>query len=231
MHPHLAALLARPIAHRGLHGCGRGGPVENSLGAARAAAAAGFGIECDVQLSGDGEAMVFHDLDLDRLTDATGPLAARTAAELSDIALSGTADRIAPLARLLDTLAGAVPLTVEIKSRYDGDLRLAARTLEVLRGYTGPVVVESFDPEIVRYCLANTDLPVGLVGPAESGDGGETLITACAFVSWSIADLARLAAAHPHMPRSTWTVRGPDQAALARDHGAQIVFEGFAPEG
>ena len=64
-------LTARPIAHRGLHdktvGC-----EENSLAAFAAATTQGFAIECDLQLSADGEAMVFHDDTLDRLTAETG---------------------------------------------------------------------------------------------------------------------------------------------------------------
>lgn len=55
--------------------------------AARAALAGGYAIECDVQMSADGEIMVFHDARLDRLTAATGPLAARSAKELAEIAL------------------------------------------------------------------------------------------------------------------------------------------------
>ena len=70
-----------PIAHRGLHDAGSG-VIENSLSALAAAAAAGYGIELDVQLSADGEAMVFHDYALDRLTAETGPVRARTAAAL-----------------------------------------------------------------------------------------------------------------------------------------------------
>ena len=66
-------LTERPIAHRGLHDQAAG-IVENSLSAARAAIEAGFAIECDVQLSADGEAMVFHDFTLERLTGATGRL-------------------------------------------------------------------------------------------------------------------------------------------------------------
>jgi glycerophosphoryl diester phosphodiesterase len=78
-------LTARPIAHRGLHdkaaGC-----EENSLAAFAAAATHGFAIECDLQLSADGEAMVFHDDTLDRLTAETGPVIDRTADDLQQIA-------------------------------------------------------------------------------------------------------------------------------------------------
>jgi glycerophosphoryl diester phosphodiesterase len=72
-------LTAQPIAHRGLHDASRGAE-ENTLGAADQAAARGFAIECDVQASADGEAMVFHDDALDRLTLATGPFGLKTAA-------------------------------------------------------------------------------------------------------------------------------------------------------
>ena len=74
-------LTARPIAHRGLHDAGSG-IIENSPSAFRAAIAAGYGIECDLQISADGEAMVHHDDALGRLTDGAGRLDAMTAAAL-----------------------------------------------------------------------------------------------------------------------------------------------------
>jgi glycerophosphoryl diester phosphodiesterase len=66
-----AWLTARPIAHRGLHDRARG-VIENSLAAADAAVAGAYAIECDVQISRDGEAIVFHDETLERLTTAQG---------------------------------------------------------------------------------------------------------------------------------------------------------------
>ena len=66
-------LTARPIAHRGLHDAASG-VIENTASAFRAAIAGGYGIECDLQISADGEAMVHHDDALGRLTDGTGRL-------------------------------------------------------------------------------------------------------------------------------------------------------------
>ena len=66
-------LIARPIAHRGLHDAARG-VIENTAGAVRAAIAGGYGIEVDVQVSADGEAMVHHDDVLGRLTEGEGRL-------------------------------------------------------------------------------------------------------------------------------------------------------------
>ena len=111
-------LVAKPIAHRGLHDKANG-IVENTITAAEAAIAGGFAIECDVQLTSDGEAVVFHDFVLDRLTGQIGEVKARKAAELETIAISGSAsDTIPTLSRFLDQIGGRVPLVVEIKSRF-----------------------------------------------------------------------------------------------------------------
>ena len=69
---------------------------ENSRAAFRAAAEAGFGIELDVQLSKDGEVMVFHDYTLDRVCGVTGNVIDRTAAELCTIPLNGVENECIP---------------------------------------------------------------------------------------------------------------------------------------
>ena len=101
-------LTARPIAHRGWHGDGR---IENSLSAARAAIAAGFAIECDIQRSADGEAVVFHDDTLERLTSAPGRIADYSTTRLAALRLGGAADPIPTLTQLLKLIAGRVPLS------------------------------------------------------------------------------------------------------------------------
>ena len=136
-------LVGRPIAHRGLHDRAKG-VIENSLSAARAAVADGFAIECDVQLTSDGEAVVFHDAALDRLTAASGPLIERRAAEIGAVALAGAAeDRIPTLGALLDLIGGRVPLICEVKSRFTGDTRLADRVATVAANYPGPMAILS----------------------------------------------------------------------------------------
>jgi glycerophosphoryl diester phosphodiesterase len=138
-------LTARPIAHRGLHDLARG-IVENMPGAIEAAIAGNFAIEVDIQLSGDGEAMVHHDDALGRLTDGSGKLIEKTAAELKAIAFKDTPERMMTLADLCARVAGRVPLVIEVKSRFDGDRKLVKRMAEVLENYSGPVVGMSFDP-------------------------------------------------------------------------------------
>ena len=78
----LSARGPHVFAHRG--GCALG--PENTIAAFDLGRAAGAdGLELDVQLSADGVVVVCHDPTLDRTTGATGPLRARTAAELAQI--------------------------------------------------------------------------------------------------------------------------------------------------
>ena len=116
-------LIARPVAHRGLHDAQKG-IIENTPSAFAAAIAGGYGIECDLQISADGDAMVHHDEVLGRLTEGNGRLDAMTAAELKRVPFKATADRMITLAELCDLVAGRAPLVIELKSRFDGDRRL-----------------------------------------------------------------------------------------------------------
>lgn len=248
--PSLDWLTARPIAHRGLHDVSAG-IIENSLSAADGAVAGRYGIECDVQLSADGEAMVFHDFVLDRLTAETGPLNQRKAAELGAIALKGGGDRIPTLTALLDRVAGRVPLVIEIKSRFDGDLALTRRTVELVKQYAGqPIVIESFDPAIVAALRALAPaIPRGIVAMNGYAYGDYDKLDATQkhalanllhfgesrpdFLSWKVADLPSaapfLCQKALGLPVTAWTVRTPQEREHARLHSDQMVFEGFRP--
>ncbi len=111
-------LTARPIAHRGLHDAAAG-VIENTPSAFRAAIDGGYGIECDLQISADGEAMVHHDDALGRLTDGAGRLDAMTAAALKRVAFKATADRMLTLGELCDLVAGRTTL----RDRAQGPFR------------------------------------------------------------------------------------------------------------
>ena len=240
-------LVARPIAHRGWHGAGR---PENSLAAAEAAAAAGYAVECDIQLSADGEAMVFHDATLDRLTGASGRLADRPAAALAQMRLGGTAERIPTLAQLLARLSGRVPLICEIKSEFDGELALADRATAIAADYAGPLAFKSFDPDVIAHLRARrVARPLGIVAeagyddpyfaalsPAQKRDCAAFLHigrTAPDFLSWHVGDLPHatpaLVRALGGKPVMAWTVRAPAHWAAARTYADQAVFEGEVP--
>jgi glycerophosphoryl diester phosphodiesterase len=248
----LSWLTARPIAHRGLHDRANG-VIENSMAAFAAAVDGGFAMECDVQLTRDGEAVVFHDFTLDRLTTEVGAVSERAAAALAGVGLSGSAarDRIGTLADLLDLVAGRAPIVVEIKSRFDGDLRLTRRVVEVLAGRTAPIAIKSFDPRIVAALrMMAPERPRGIVAmsqyeypdyasvPADEKRAMANLLHFDAmmpdFISWHVKDLPHCG---PHLCRTqlglpvmTWTVRTPEDVARASAHADQMVFEGFLPD-
>lgn len=242
-------LTARPVAHRGLHNLAEG-VVENTRSAAARAVEAGFAIECDVQRTVDGEAMVFHDFTLDRLTTQSGPIAARTSTELQAIAFTATADPMMRLSDLLALVGGRVPLIVEIKSRFDGDLRLTQRVLEVIRGYEGPLAVMSFDdvvvaavrrmaPQVVRGIVAErnyVDREWDMLSAARKRRLAHLLHypqTRFHFINYRVRDLPTAATwaarALLGVPLLTWTVRTPENRTQAARWADQMVFEGFRP--
>lgn len=255
MPPLPAGFLDRAIAHRGLHDRAAG-VIENSLPAIRAAAAAGYGCEIDLQIAADGEAMCFHDDDLDRLTAASGPVRARTAAELGALALAGSAPeaRVPTFAQALQA-AGTAPLLVEIKRQHDevGVGPLEARAAELIAAHLaacgGSVAVMSFDPRAVAWFHEHAPaIPRGLVSMDWDRDAdGEGLdpvtragLTAmasfeasgCSFCSYRWRDLPTgrtRALREAGLPVLCWTTRSPQDDAAARPHVDNVTFEGYRP--
>jgi glycerophosphoryl diester phosphodiesterase len=242
-------LTARPVAHRGLHDIARG-IVENMPAAAQAAIDGNFAIECDIQLSSDGEAMVHHDNALGRLTEGSGALLGKTAAELKTIQFKNTPERMMTLGDLCALVAGRVPLVIEVKSHFDGDRRLVKRMAEVLASYSGPAVGMSFDPDQV---LALRELMPGLARGIvaereytaeewpEASPEQRHGMTQLRHAFWSRPQFVaywvnELPAAAPWIARNifglpllAWTVRTPEQRQQAARHADQMIFEGFLP--
>jgi glycerophosphoryl diester phosphodiesterase len=242
-------LIARPVAHRGLHDAAAG-IVENTPSAFAAAIAGGYAIECDIQISADGEAMVFHDQTLERLTDGSGCVDALPAAELKRVPFRGNADHMITLRELCDLVADRTGLLVEIKSRFDGDLRLVTRAADVLAGYAGRVALMSFDPApIAALRTLAPRLPRGIVAerrythaewsplPARTKRAlayfQHALRSRPQFIAYSVKDLPsaipRLARTVLRLPLLTWTVRSDVDRDTAARYADQMIFEGFRP--
>ncbi|MGH6786817.1 MAG: glycerophosphodiester phosphodiesterase family protein [Novosphingobium sp.] len=227
-------------AHRGLHGAGA---PENSPAAFAAAIDRGLGIECDVQRTLDGQAVVFHDWELDRLTGEAGPVARRSADQLSAIALVGGSDTVPSLRRVLDQVAGKVPLLIEIKSKRDR--QVAALCLAVrrqLEGYRAPHAVMSFDPRVSRWFAVHSPLTVRGLVVTEEHD--KTLWGRLKrhfalwharpdFLAYDIRDLpSRFAASQRRrgLPLLTWTVRSDEHRERAASHADAAIAEGAGIE-
>lgn len=141
-------------AHRGLYDNLHGVP-ENSLPAFRAAAEKGYGVELDVQLSSDGQVVVFHDDTLDRVCGVHGNVIDYSLTELRQMKLLDTEETIPLFTEVLDVLSqGAGPVIVELKSGKRNN-ELCEKTRVLLRGYSGVYCVESFDPGIVNWFRKN----------------------------------------------------------------------------
>lgn len=242
--------LTTPLAHRAYHKRSEGRP-ENSLPAMRAAIAAGYGIECDLQLTKDGQALVFHDEWLERLTTAKGFVRDHRLAEMQAIGLKDCAEPAPALSQVLALVAGRVPLLIELKdptdTMSDTDGRLEAATAAALSGYGGPVALMSFNPHVVAHLarLAPT-IPRGLTTAAYDYEGWAPLPparcdalreiadydrTLSSFISHEAADLTRPRVAELKEGGAavlTWTIRSPADEAKARAVAQNITFENYA---
>jgi glycerophosphoryl diester phosphodiesterase len=245
--PRLAWLTARPIAHRGLHDAAAG-VIENTASAFAAAIGSGYGIECDLQISADREAMVHHDDALGRLTEGSGRLAEMSAAAIKKVRFKQSTDHIMTLGELCDLVGGRATLALELKSRFDGDARLARRTADVLATYKGPVAAMSFDPQLVE-ALRHIAPPLirGIVAqryyddwpglpPALARQMAHLMHlprTRPHFIAYAVRDLPALAPLLARMllrlPLLTWTVRSEDERRRAAAYADQIIFEGWRP--
>lgn len=244
--------LRLPLAHRALHDRAAGRP-ENSRAAVRAAVAAGYGIEIDVQPSADGMPMVFHDYELDRLTAETGPIMGRTAAELAAIRLNDAGDGIPTLIEVLALVGGKVPLLIEIKDQDGANGPrvgpLEAAVAEAVSGYGGPVAVMSFNPHSMAEMARHApDLPRGLTTCAfpaadwplvpEARRAELRAIpdydrTGACFISHQAGDLSAARVAELKGRGAAilcWTIRSREAEAEARKIADNITFEHYLAE-
>ena len=237
-------LFDPPVAHRGLWS--PDGAPENSLGAFQAACAAGYGIELDVQLSADGEAMVFHDAGLQRMTGRPGKVRDHSAADLSEMSLAGTDETIPTLRETLAVVGHRAMIHIELKTPYGDVGPLEQRVHELIIDHAGPLCVIGFNP--YSHAWFAERYPGVLRGLdsydyAPPGPRGLAPDQREAF-----ARLEHVAVARPHflalsvdmlpcprakdyrekgMPVVAWTVREPEQWTRIEPHCDNLIFEGF----
>ncbi len=235
-----------PVAHRGLHGQGQYAP-ENSLRAFANAIRRGFAIELDVHASLDGEAIVFHDDTLMRMTGQDGLLAQFLTRDLVAMTLKGSDQHIPTLAQVLDLVRGQVGLLIELKTERATDDRLERRVSELLRPYRGPVAVQSFNPATIRwFARYHGDLPRGQLAYDEvrakskaplrlrrrRASMDSLLRDRADFIGYHVKAMPNLALMkwrRRGVPVLAWTIRNRTDLSRARHHADNIIFEGIEP--
>jgi glycerophosphoryl diester phosphodiesterase len=239
-------LTARPIAHRGLHKLSSG-VVENTERAFSGAIKQNYAIECDLQLTADDEAVVFHDETLERVTERTGWVKDFSTRELKSAKFKHSTDRMQILSELLEQVAGRVTLVIELKSHFDGNTQLTTRALEVLSNYNGPYCLMSFDPDMIAaIALQSPDTVRGITADRTTDSYYRMLPfarrmslrhfdhlekTRPHFISYYFRDLpfapvqAIRASGYPII---TWTIRSKEEERQALRYSDQVTFEGYS---
>ena len=237
-------LFEPPVAHRGLWT--PDGAPENSLAAFQAACAHGYGIELDVQLTADGEAVVFHDDRLERMTGREGRLRDHTAAELGALALKGTDETIPTLADTLTLIGHRAMVFIELKTPFGDVGPLEKRVSDILVDHNGPTAVIGFNP--YSHAWLADHHPQILRGLDSYGWNDDSARKLAPEMRKSLAALEQVELARPDflalgldmlpspradlyrakgMPVIAWTIRSPDQWEGVRDHCDNLIFEGF----
>ncbi len=230
------------FAHRGLWDAQT---PENSLAAFKKAVDAGYGIEFDIHKTKDGHVVVFHDDTLVRMCGVEGKVEDKTLAELRELRLGGTDEKIPLLTEMLALVDGRVPLLVELKGTAM-DTSLCPVANEILSQYKGDYIIESFNPLLVRWYRKNApgvvrgQLFCNLLKEKKGNKLFYFLITVLAtnvlarphFLAYgqeSVHNLSFMICKYLfRAPAYVWTVRKPEQIpAKKRNEG--IIFEGFIP--
>lgn len=233
-------------AHRGLHD-NTGMAPENSLAAFRLAAEAGFGIELDLQLSRDGQVVIFHDPTLARVCGAAGLISDYSYEELQQFTLFDSPERIPLLTDFLALVAGRVPLVVELKVAWQ-DMAVCAAADAILRGYRGVYCIESFNPlALIWYKNHHPEVIRGQLADKMPDTGGRRIlygiltnllfnfVTRPDFIAynhlhakgWSRRICRRL---YRNLAVA-WTIRSESELAQARKYFDLFIFDSFMPEG
>ena len=233
------------FAHRGLHGYT---VAENSLTAFLEAKKMGYGIELDVQLSRDGQLVVFHDATLNRVCGIDGRVKDFTVEELQKMRLSEGSDTIPTFKEVLSLINESVPLLIEIKMDA-GESGIAERFIEEIADYHGDYIVESFNPLALRTVrAARPDILRGILSmdymKEEKYRGKLTyrllkslllnFLMRPDFIAYDKSDYKNTALRFIRRafgtPLFAWTVKSPEEEAMAISRGFDsVIFEDYYP--
>ena len=223
--------------------------VTARIASTRAAVEHGFAIECDLQLTADGKAVVFHDDSVDRVLDGKGAVRSLSVAQIQKMRFRGGKDRVQRLEELLEQVNGRQTLLIEIKSLWDDDFTLTHYVLDVLSNYRGPFAIMSFDENIISYAAERfPNIVRGLTADRCTDPWYDFMPVARRlerqnfsnipqsrphFISFNFLDLPFQPLGEIRrrgFPILSWTIENPANAAQALRYSDQITFENFIPK-
>ena len=134
------------IAHRGLH---NNYIVENTLLAFLKAVEKDYAVELDIRLLKDGTVVVYHDIDLKRLTGINKLIESCTLKDILNIKIN---DKycIPTLEQVLKLINGKIPIYIDVKGNI-GNYKLEEKLLDLLKEYRGEIFIQSFNPKTIRW--------------------------------------------------------------------------------
>ncbi|MBQ3534661.1 MAG: glycerophosphodiester phosphodiesterase [Clostridia bacterium] len=226
------------VAHRGLHDIAKGVP-ENSMTAFQLAIDRGHAIELDLRITADRQVVVFHDGTLDRMTGVPGQVDRWTLADLKKLRLQGTEECIPTLEEMLALVNGQVPLLIEIKRDPHQEIgRLESILVKRLADYSGMVILESFDPEVLVWLRRNA--PQYIRGQLGSISKSEPKLSRYSkyllfnpmvqpdFIAFNIRSIdykLRMNCKKHNVPLVGWTIRTQEDLKRARQLCDGIIYE------
>lgn len=232
-------------AHRGLHNHDNG-IIENTLEAFQLAAESGYGVELDLQLTKDGQVVVYHDKDLDRLCNDKRLVRELTTDELRGYTLLDSDQKIPTFKEALQAVEARVPIIIEIKA-YNAPEEICPLVWETLKDYDGLYCIESFHPQVIQWFKENQPQVIRgqLMNARLNGSSSQFEL----FVRQNLCSnfLSRpdftaydcrarqtpamwVAKNLFGMPEISWTVRDEDTYRKLKDENCVIIFEGFLPD-
>jgi glycerophosphoryl diester phosphodiesterase len=234
------------IAHRGLHDNQSVAP-ENSMQAFERAVNAGFGIELDVQMTSDGKLVVFHDWDTLRMCGVDCKISEHTYAELRQLPLGVSDERIPLFSDVLKLVNGTVPLVVEIKVGWDYKKTTEA-VAAMMEDYAGVYCVECFNPLALSWYRKHVPQVIrGLLSMDYHRDSVKMpgfvkfmlthlMLNFCAepdFISYNHKDRKKrgfqLCRKLFKVKTAAWTIQSETELEDAKKWFDMFIFDGFLP--
>jgi glycerophosphoryl diester phosphodiesterase len=233
------------IAHRGFHSLDKSIP-ENSLIAFKRAIDYNYSIELDVNVTKDGQVVVFHDMNLIRMCKVDENLSDVTYDEIKSFTLLNTNEKIPLLSDVLHLVNGKVPLLIELKPKGDKQL-LCQAFMKTMSQYDGPYAIHSFSPWIVYWFkkhhpeIIRGQITEYFKNSSEMNSFQKYLMksmffnrfTKPDFINYGIKDLPNKYASKAYNNGTcviSYCARNNLEFNLVRKHYDNAVFEFFRPE-